>query len=86
MILFPLFATGVIDTVGKFAAGVVDTGVRFLRLRLNALCRGCRWPWSHVSVFCVVVLPYLYIDSLSVGGGGAGQRQESREGKLPARQ
>ncbi len=34
----------------------------------------------------VVVLPYLYIDSLSVGGGGAGQRQESREGKLPAGQ
>jgi hypothetical protein len=26
MILFPLFATGVIDTGGKFAAGVVDTG------------------------------------------------------------
>jgi hypothetical protein len=25
--LFPLFATGVIDTGGKFAAGVVDTGV-----------------------------------------------------------
>jgi hypothetical protein len=24
--LFPLFATGVIDTDGKFAAGVVDTG------------------------------------------------------------
>jgi hypothetical protein len=24
--LFPLFATGVIDTGGKFAAGVVDTG------------------------------------------------------------
>jgi hypothetical protein len=26
LILFPLFATGVIDTGGKFAAGVVDTG------------------------------------------------------------
>ncbi len=26
MILFPLFATGVIDTNGKLAAGVVDTG------------------------------------------------------------
>jgi hypothetical protein len=24
--LFPLFATGVVDTGGKFAAGVVDTG------------------------------------------------------------
>ena len=24
--MFPLFATGVIDTGGKFAAGVVDTG------------------------------------------------------------
>jgi hypothetical protein len=24
--LFPLFATGVIDTGGKFAAGVIDTG------------------------------------------------------------
>ena len=24
--MFPLFATGVIDTRGKFAAGVVDTG------------------------------------------------------------
>jgi hypothetical protein len=24
--LYPLFATGVIDTGGKFAAGVVDTG------------------------------------------------------------
>jgi hypothetical protein len=26
LILFPLFATGVNDTSGKFAAGVVDTG------------------------------------------------------------
>jgi hypothetical protein len=26
LILFPLFATGVNDTGGKFAAGVVDTG------------------------------------------------------------
>jgi hypothetical protein len=24
--LFPLFATGVVDTKGKFAAGIVDTG------------------------------------------------------------
>jgi hypothetical protein len=24
--IFPLFATGVVDTGGKFAAGVVDTG------------------------------------------------------------
>jgi hypothetical protein len=24
--VFPLFATGVIDTGGKFAAGVIDTG------------------------------------------------------------
>ncbi len=24
--MFPLFATGVIDTDGKFAAGVIDTG------------------------------------------------------------
>jgi hypothetical protein len=29
MILFPLFATGVVDTGGKFAAGVVDTGGAF---------------------------------------------------------
>jgi hypothetical protein len=55
-------------------------------LFLDALSRGCRWSWLYNSVFCVVVLPYLYIDSLSVGGGGAGQRQESREGKLPAGQ
>ena len=27
--LFPLFATGVIDTGGKFAAGVADTGGKF---------------------------------------------------------
>jgi hypothetical protein len=27
--LFPLFATGVIDNGGKFAAGVVDTGSKF---------------------------------------------------------
>jgi hypothetical protein len=27
LILFPLFAAGVIDTGGKFAAGVVDIGV-----------------------------------------------------------
>jgi hypothetical protein len=27
--LLPLFATGVIDTGGKFAAGVVDTGGNF---------------------------------------------------------
>jgi hypothetical protein len=27
--LFPLFATGVIDTGGKLAAGVVDTGGKF---------------------------------------------------------
>jgi hypothetical protein len=26
LLLFTLFATGVIDTGGKFAAGVVDTG------------------------------------------------------------
>jgi hypothetical protein len=26
LILFPLFATGVNDTSGKFAAGVIDTG------------------------------------------------------------
>jgi hypothetical protein len=26
LILFPLFATGVVDTGGKFAAGIVDTG------------------------------------------------------------
>ncbi len=26
LILYPLFATGVVDTGGKFAAGVVDTG------------------------------------------------------------
>jgi hypothetical protein len=26
VVLFPLFATGVIDTGGKFAASVVDTG------------------------------------------------------------
>jgi hypothetical protein len=24
--MFPLFATGVVDTSGKFASGVVDTG------------------------------------------------------------
>jgi hypothetical protein len=29
LILFPLFATGVVDTGGKFAAGVVDTGGKF---------------------------------------------------------
>ncbi len=29
LILLPLFATGVIDTGGKFAAGVVDTGGNF---------------------------------------------------------
>ncbi len=29
MILYPLFATGVIDTGGKFAAGIVDTGGKF---------------------------------------------------------
>jgi hypothetical protein len=27
--LFPLFATGVVDTGGKFAADVVDTGGKF---------------------------------------------------------
>jgi hypothetical protein len=27
--LFPSFATGVIDTGGKFSAGVVDTGGKF---------------------------------------------------------
>ena len=36
--MFPLFATGVINTGGKFAAGVVDTGGNlqtvFLRLSL----------------------------------------------------
>jgi hypothetical protein len=26
LILYPLFATGVVDTGGKFAAGIVDTG------------------------------------------------------------
>jgi hypothetical protein len=26
MILFSLFATSVVDTIGKFVAGVVDTG------------------------------------------------------------
>jgi hypothetical protein len=26
LILFPLFATGVVDTSGKFSAGIVDTG------------------------------------------------------------
>jgi hypothetical protein len=30
LILFPLFATGVIDTGGKFAAGVVDIGGKFV--------------------------------------------------------
>jgi hypothetical protein len=29
LILFPLFATGVIDTGGTLAAGIVDTGVKF---------------------------------------------------------
>jgi hypothetical protein len=29
LILFPLFATGVIDAGGKFAAGVSDTGGKF---------------------------------------------------------
>jgi hypothetical protein len=29
LILFPLFATGVIDTSGKFASSVVDTGGNF---------------------------------------------------------
>ncbi len=30
MILFPLFATSVIDIGGKFAAGIVDTGGNLL--------------------------------------------------------
>jgi hypothetical protein len=30
--LFPLFATGVIDTSGKFTVGVVDTGGKLLKL------------------------------------------------------
>ncbi len=29
LILFPLFATGVVDTGGKLAAGVIDTGGKF---------------------------------------------------------
>ena len=29
LILFPLFATGVVDTSCKFAAGIVDTGGKF---------------------------------------------------------
>ncbi len=29
MILFPLYATGVVDTGGKFAAGIVDTDGKF---------------------------------------------------------
>jgi hypothetical protein len=29
LILFPLFATGVIDTSVKFAIGVIDTGGKF---------------------------------------------------------
>jgi hypothetical protein len=29
-ILFPLFATGVVDTNGKFTAGIIDTGGKFV--------------------------------------------------------
>ncbi len=33
--MFPLFATGVIETGGKFAAGVVDTGGNFSLVSLT---------------------------------------------------
>ncbi len=32
LILFPLLATGVVDTGGKFAASIVDTGGKFAQL------------------------------------------------------
>jgi hypothetical protein len=40
--LFPLFATGVIDTGGKFAAGVVDTNGKFGIKELNHRARAAQ--------------------------------------------
>jgi hypothetical protein len=42
LILFPLFATGVVDNGGKFAAVVVDTG-RNLPPALMTRWPICRW-------------------------------------------
>jgi hypothetical protein len=54
--LFPLFATGVIDTGGKFAAGVVDTGGAPLLANISANFRNIRngpdgiiWGWGETD-------------------------------------
>jgi hypothetical protein len=44
--LLPLFATGVVDTGGKFAASIVDTGGKFATGINNASENGgkiCHW-------------------------------------------
>jgi hypothetical protein len=48
LILFPLFASGVVDTGGKFAAGFIDTGGKFATGINNTsktsgkICHRCR--------------------------------------------
>jgi hypothetical protein len=38
--LFPLFATGVVETDRKFAAGIVDTGAKYATGVNNTSCTG----------------------------------------------
>jgi hypothetical protein len=45
--LFPLFASGVNDTGGKFAAGVVDRW-QFATGIIPIICQRCQWHWWQI--------------------------------------
>jgi hypothetical protein len=51
--LFPLFATGVVDTGGKFATGLVDTGGAPLLANISEKIRngpnGILWGWGETD-------------------------------------
>jgi hypothetical protein len=66
--LFSLFATGVIDTSGKFAAGVVDTGGNLRCRHRRQICRRCQqhkgnW-WQNLAPVSLIPVANLLPVSL----------------------
>jgi hypothetical protein len=64
--LLPLFATGVIDTGGKFAAGVVDTGgnlppVSLISTTLVKLVEKLLTPVANLPPVSLIPVVHLYL-------------------------
>ncbi len=81
LISFPLFATGVVDTGGKFTAGVIDTGGDNTSYTDGKICRQFRFFEFFVefSEKFEMTLSYSIFRDLGVDDSWKNLKQKSRD-------